>query len=102
MVAQQMRLAYHQQMGPFTNTEEIQGARDLDVAVSRHTVVVEAIATVGADLAAATRLVATDLFHAFGSPEVRQIASDGTLRVGALGGDGELRTWADQRGIQLT
>jgi hypothetical protein len=64
--------------------------------------VVEALATVGPALATATRLVATDLFHAFGSPEVRQITPDGALRSGYLGGDAELRPWAEQRGIEVS
>jgi len=60
------------------------------------------VATVGSALSAATRLVATDLFHAFGSPEVRQIAGDGALRARYLGGDGELRAWAEQHGIAVS
>jgi hypothetical protein len=97
-----MRLAYLMWMGGFGHPEEIAGGRELNEANSRHTLVVEALATVGPALATATRLVATDLFHAFGSPEVRQITPDGALRSGYLGGDAELRPWAEQRGIEVS
>jgi hypothetical protein len=97
-----MRLAYLMWMGGFGHPEEIAGGRELNEANSRHTLGVEALATVGPALATATRLVATDLFHAFGSPEVRQITPDGALRSGYLGGDAELRPWAEQRGIEVS
>lgn len=102
LVGPAMRLAYLHRMGGFEHTEQIAGGRELEKAVSRHSVVAEAACIVGPDLAAATRLIATDLFHAFGSPEVRQIAADGTLRARYLGGDGELRAWAEQHGIPVS
>ena len=102
IVGKEMRLAYFHRMAPGTLAQEIDGTRPLDGAVSRHTVVVDAIATAGQGLTAATRLVATDLFHAFGSPEVRQIAADGTLRAAHLGGDGGLRAWAEAHGSPVT
>ena len=83
-------------------SEEIERGHVLPEAVSTHTITVEAASTVGPDLARATRLIATDLFHAFGSAEVRQIAADGGLRTRYLGGDGELRAWAQGHGIDVS
>lgn len=74
LVGDSMRLAYLHRMVGFPHAEEISGGRELDEAVSRHTIVVEAAATIGPAFAASVRLIATDLFHAFGSKEVRQIA----------------------------
>jgi hypothetical protein len=102
LIGSAMHLAYLHRMAGFEHAEEIAGGRELNGAASRHTFVVEAVATVGPDLSATTRLVATDLFHAFGSPEVRQITNDGALRSRYLGGNAELRAWAEQRGIELT
>lgn len=100
---QAMRLVFMQRLtGGAERPAEIAGGYELQVAESRHTVVVEATAAIGRDLVAATRLVATDLFHAFGSPEVRQIAPDGALRVRHLGGDGALRAWVDSHGIAVS
>jgi hypothetical protein len=79
----------------------IERGEELREAPSSHTITVEAASAVGPDLARATRLVATDMFHAFGSAEVRQIAADGTLRTRYLGGDGELRAWAQRHGIDV-
>jgi hypothetical protein len=103
VVGEGMRLAYLSRIGPGGGlAQEIEDARQLDGASSRHTVVVEAIATAGPGLSAATRLVATDLFHAFGAPEVRQIAGNDALRIRYLGGDGDLRRWAEPLGIELS
>jgi hypothetical protein len=81
LVGSKMRLAYLFQLGPVTTPEEVAGGRTINVAVSPHTLPLTAIAGSGQDLLSATRLVATDLFNAFGSPEVRHVAPDGTLRV---------------------
>ena len=75
LVGERMQLGYSQRIG-FETYEPIAGGRMLDAASSRHTVVVEATATVGQALSAAVRLIATDILHDFGSPEVRQIAGD--------------------------
>jgi hypothetical protein len=100
---QPMRLIFMQRlMHGAERPAEIEGGRQLSVAQSQHTLVVEATASIGPGLVTATRLFATDLFHAFGSPEVRQITPDGALRVRHLGGDGALRGWADQHGIAVS
>ena len=73
---QGMRLVFMQPLVPGSvGPAEMAGGRELYVAESGHTVVVEATTAVGPPLVVATRLLATDLFHAFGSPEVRQIAA---------------------------
>jgi hypothetical protein len=101
LVGERMQLGYSQRIG-FETYEPIAGSRVLDAASSRHTVVVEAAATVDQALSAAVRLIATDIFHDFGSPEVRQIAGDGTLRTRYWGGNGELAAWAQQHGIEIS
>jgi hypothetical protein len=102
LVGERMQLADAQRIGSFETYEPIAGGRLLDGARSRHTVVVEAAASVGQALSAAVRLIATDIFHAFGSPEVRQIAGDGSLRTRYWGGNGELSAWAQQHGIEVS
>jgi hypothetical protein len=55
------------------------------------------------DLLASARLVAADLYNAFGSPEVRHITADGKLRVGHFRGDTQqLQQLAGERGVVLT
>jgi hypothetical protein len=102
LAGESMRLAYVHRMGGGERAEEITGGRELQEAVSRHTILVEAASTVGPSLAIATRLIATDLFQAFGCPEVRQVDGAGALRARYLGGDGELRAWAQRHGIAVT
>lgn len=98
-----MRLAFMHYFGQgFGTPEPVAGGRERDEASSRRTVVLEAIAAISQPLCAAVRLVATDIFHAFGSPEVRQIGPDGALRVRYLAGDGELRRWAEGHGIGVS
>jgi hypothetical protein len=98
-----MRLVFiHRLPGGAERLAEVTGGRGLPVATARRTVVLDGTATICPDLSIATRLVAMELFHAFGSPEVRQIAPDGALRVKYLGGDGALRVWAEQHGILLS
>jgi hypothetical protein len=102
LVGTAMRLAFLEDRGPFNRVGEITGGRELGIAHANATALVEGAAAVGPDLAITTRLIATELFHAFGAPEVRQIAPDGALRVHHLGGGVELRAWAEQRGLDLT
>jgi hypothetical protein len=47
--------------------------------------------------------VATDLFNAFGSPEVRHVAADGSLRPGYFGvGWQEVAGIAEEDGVLIT
>lgn len=102
VVGNRMQLAYMHRIGGFGSPEPIAGGRERNEAVSRHTIVLEAAATVGQALSAAVRLVATDLFQTFGSPEVRQIAPDGALRARYLSADRELQAWAEEHGIDVS
>ena len=102
LVGERMQLAYAQRIGSFQTYEPVAGGRVLDGASSRHTVVVEAAASIGQAISAAVRLIATDIFHDFGSAEVRQITGDGTLRTRYWGGNGELSAWAQQYGIGVS
>lgn len=44
-----------------------------------------------------------DLFHAFGSPEVRHLTSDGQIRIGYFREQTrQLREWAEQRNVRVT
>jgi hypothetical protein len=106
LVGRAMKLAYRQLVmqggAAFGWTHEVPQGRELDEAASRHTIVVEAASRIGPDFTGAARLIATDLFHAFGSPEVRQIDAAGALRARHLGGNGELRAWAERQSITVT
>ena len=100
---QPMRLVWMQPFVPgMERPAEIRYGRPVEAAESRQKVSLDEIAAVGPDLLVATRLVATDLVHAFGSPEVRQIAPDGRLRIRHLGGERELRHWAEKHGIDVS
>lgn len=102
LIGKGLTLSYLHRMAGFEHPEAIDGGRQLDGAASRGTVTVESLATVSQDLAVAVRLIATDLFHAFGAPEVRQIAADGALRSGYLGGRNELAQWAEASGLVVS
>ena len=98
-----MRLAWLQSLGQGAErAAEVAGGRPISLAESRRTMLVEAIAVISPDFVAATRILATDIFHAFGSAEVRQITPDGALRTRHLGNDRNLRGWADRHGISLS
>jgi hypothetical protein len=99
--AEPSRLAF---IGPHNHVAEITGGRPLpSPVVSRHTGVIDGLARPGAQLLVTTRMLATDLFHAYGSPEVRQVTADGRLRVRYIHGvDAQLRAWAERHGIGLT
>jgi hypothetical protein len=99
---QPSRLAYIG--GTFNRAEEIAGGRGLSSpVVSDHTAVIDGLARPRPQLLVTTRMLATDLFHAYGSPEVRQITSDGQLRTRYIHGvDAELQAWAGRHGIGLT
>jgi Putative DNA-binding domain len=106
VVGTRMSLAYlHPQVVLFP--ERVEGGHTLDGPVtSRHTVTLDALVGRDQDLLATVRLVATDLFHAFGSPEVGHIAPDGTLRIryfqGTHADHAQLRRLAEERGVEIT
>ena len=72
--------------------------------VSRHTLSLDDLTGSQSRLLAASRLVLTDLFQAFGSPEVRQITPDGGLRIRHWSSSEHqsLRRWADANGVEVT
>jgi hypothetical protein len=100
--AEPSRLAYL--FGPAQLAEEIEGGREVpSPVVSRRTAVIEGLARPGPELLATTRLLATELFQAYGSPEVRQITPDGRLRYRHIHArEAELRAWAERHGVELT
>jgi hypothetical protein len=103
VIGANLRLAYLFRIGPVAMPEEIDEGRTINGAVSPHTLPLRAIAGSAQDLLSATRLVATDLFNAFGSPEVRHLAPDGTLRVRYFPGRiDEVRRFAEEDGIPVS
>jgi Putative DNA-binding domain len=103
VVGSHMRLAFLDFMG---FPAVVDRSRTLEGSVvSRHTVTVDALAGRDQDLLAAAHLVTNDLFHAWGSPEVRHVAADGTLRLGYFRtGQGQegLRRFAEERGVPIS
>lgn len=98
-----MSLGYFPLLQQPSFVDEIEGGRALRAPVtSQATATVDALAATSGPLLAATRLLATELFHAFGSPEVRHITPDGRLRVLYFPDQPGLRAWAAQRGVELT
>jgi hypothetical protein len=102
VIGSELQLAYLDQWG---HASPIEGGRTLDGPLtSRHTLALDAIVGRDQELLASSRLVATDIFHAFGSPEVRQITADGELRIRHIHGDdhAEIRRLAGERGVDVT
>jgi len=52
-----------------------------DPVITRNTVPLESLVGSDEELLVATRLIATDLVNAFGSPEVKQIDEQGRVRT---------------------
>jgi len=57
------------------------GVREADIPYSRHSLPLDSLQANSPELMAATRLVANDLFQAFGEPETTLIGPDGALRL---------------------
>lgn len=72
-----------------------------DDLVVRHTLALDEIAAGPQAILAAVRLLLSDVFQAFGSPEVLMIAPSGALRMGYLGQDAEIRAWAAEHGVEV-
>lgn len=84
-------------LGPIRNTIQLQS-----VPPSRHTVDISAIADDNREWMLASRLVATDLFQAFGVAEVTPISLTGALRTRYLGRNGQkCAQWAESLGIEV-
>ncbi len=73
-----------------------------DPIVTRHTVPLESLAESDQSLLATTRLVATDLFNAFGSPEVQQIDERGGIRIRYIPKGDRLAGFAEAHGVEVS
>ena len=82
--------------------EHIEAARVLDDdVVSQHTFALFDLTAGVQPLLAAARRLLTDVFNAFGSPEIRALTPGGALNTRYLGGDQELRTWAARNDVAI-
>ena len=80
--------------------EQIEGARIIrDDVVSRHTLALEDLVSGTQQLLSATRLLLTDVFNAFGFPEVRALTATGALSASYPGQGHELQSWAQANGV---
>jgi hypothetical protein len=92
LFGKEMQLTYLAHGGMF---EEAVNERPLVGPIeSRHTLPLESLAGPDQELLLGTRLVVTDLFNAFGSPEVQQIDESGRLRIRYLPGGKEFLEFA--------
>jgi Putative DNA-binding domain len=73
-----------------------------DPVVTRHTVPLETLVGSDQELLVGTRLVATDLFNAFGAPEVKQIDQQGRLRIRYVREQEKLRAFAEAHGVEVS
>lgn len=73
-----------------------------DPIVTRHTVPLESLAESDQSLLATTRLVATDLFNAFGSPEVQQIDERGRIRIRYVPKGERVAEFAEAHGVEVS
>lgn len=70
--------------------------------VTRHTVPLESLAGPDQSLLATTRLIATDLFNAFGSPEVQQIDERGRIRIRYVLEKERIAKFAETHGVEVS
>lgn len=70
--------------------------------VTRHTIPLESLAGSDQSLLATTRLVATDLFNAFGSPEVQQIDERGRIRIRYVLEKERIAEFAETHGVEVS
>lgn len=73
-----------------------------DPIVSRHTIPLESLAGSDQSLLATTRLIATDLFNAFGSPEVQQIDEQGRIRIRYVLEKQQTAALAEANGVEVS
>jgi hypothetical protein len=66
---------------------------------SRHTAPISSLAGTTQELIAATYLMLTDIYHAFGVPEIPQITAEGALRRRYYGA--EMLRWAEDHGVPV-
>lgn len=92
-------LAHARQWGhprPFSGTRVVPA-----VPASRHTLSLGDLASAGPSLLVAARTMLTDVFQAFGYPEVPQITENGEIRLPyvAKSNTPELTAWASRNGV---
>lgn len=80
----------------------VEGARIIDAdVISRHTFALDDLAAGPQPLLAAARLLLTDVFNAFGSPEVQALTVTGALNSSYSPVNQELRRWAEANGVEI-
>lgn len=95
-----LRMAY---LAPMGFVEGVAGGPTLEGPVSTsHTLTLDALTGLDQDLLAASRLVAADLFQAFGSPEVLHLAPNGAIRIRYHGDQQQLAALAEQKGVEVS
>lgn len=98
--ANEVRLGYYEHGSIWDRYDTARVLRSAP-AVEGHTVSLDAILGSPVEWLAAGRVLLTDLFHAFGVPEVPQITSEGHLRR-AFWRNTRLDTWPSVAGVPLT
>lgn len=73
-----------------------------DAIAAQHTVPLESLTGSDQDLLVATRLVATDLLNAFGSPEVKQIDEHGRIRIRYIQEQERVAEFAEAHGVEVS
>ncbi len=73
-----------------------------DPIAAQHTIPLESLAGSDQDLLVSTRLVATDLVNAFGSPEVRQIDEGGRIRIRYTREQKRVAEFAEAQGVEVS
>jgi schlafen family protein len=100
LLGERMNLTYPVHGGVFQeafNDQPVSGPID-----SRHTLPLASLAGADQELLVATRLVAGDLFNAFGAAEVQQIDASGRVRVRYLRADDQFLKFADACSVELS
>jgi hypothetical protein len=75
-----------------------------DQIVVQHTLPLESLTGSDQDLLAGTRIVAADLFNAFGAPEVAQLDEHGRIRIRYVAGpqQAQIAQFAEAHGVEVT
>jgi hypothetical protein len=82
--------------------QRVEGARIIGAdVISRHTLSLDDLAAGTQPLLAATRLLLTDVFNAFGSPEVQALTVTGALNSSYLPVDQQVRQWAEANCVEI-
>ena len=77
------------------------GSVNADALYSRHSLPLDSLQTFSSDLLVAARLVANDLFQAFGVAETPAISPEGAIRAQAFRATSDVTEWAASHGIAV-